>query len=246
MGLISNKITREKLQPGDHIYTWRIARAYAHHGIYVGDGKVVHYTHIGGPQSGIPVSLTPKHRMCLICKDHSSFKGGKVLISCLDCFLAGGKLYLFKYNVSKTAFLAKPRGGTSTLAPSDPPEDVLVRANFHLHIDGWFGDYDLRENNCEDFAIYCKTGLLVCKKNSFGTSGQVNAAAAASLALVVHACGLSMLGVGVYCYARVKNDVSRNDDVVKVPAKELVSILESDRTSAREVWLSIAGSKFMG
>ena len=32
MGLISNKITREKLQPGDHIYTWRIARAYAHHG----------------------------------------------------------------------------------------------------------------------------------------------------------------------------------------------------------------------
>ncbi|CAF1782523.1 unnamed protein product [Brassica oleracea] len=276
MGLFSNKISREEVKPGDHIYSWRTAYVYAHHGslslthfplyvsiilsnvslyagIYVGDNKVIHFTRGGGRQTEtgtfldkLVVSSSPNYPQCLVCKDHSSFNGDKVITSCLDCFLAGGNLYLFKYNVSRSSFLAKPRGGTCTLAPSDPPEDVLVRANFQLHMDGWFGDYDVTENNCEDFAIYCKTGLLVCKKNRFGTSGQVNAAAAASLALALHACGLSMLGVGVYCYGRVASDVSRNGDVIKVPAKKLVSILESDRTSPREGWLSIAGPKFRG
>lgn len=31
------------LQPGDHIYVRRKGRLYAHHGIYVGDGKVIHF-----------------------------------------------------------------------------------------------------------------------------------------------------------------------------------------------------------
>lgn len=244
MGLFSNKISRKKVQPGDHIYTWRTAHTYAHHGIYVGDGKVVHYTH-RGPKNGIGVISSSLSRLCLICKDNYSFTGDKVITSCLDCFLAGGKLFLYKYNVSRSAFLANPRGGTCTLAPSDPPEDVLLRAKFHLDkINGWFGDYQLTENNCEDFAIYCKTGLLVCEKNSYGNSGQVNTAVAATLALVVHACGLSMVAFGLYCYARIESDVSKNDKLIKVTAQKLVSIL--NLPTAREEWLRIAGSKFRG
>ncbi|KAL0751469.1 hypothetical protein Bca101_033472 [Brassica carinata] len=199
MGLFSNQISREKVKLGDHIYTWRTTHAYAHHGIYAGKGKVVHFTHGGGSPSGITVSSTLNYYpLCLICKEHYNFEGYKVIHSCLDCFLAGGDLNLYEYNVSMRFFIAKTIGGTCTLAPSDPPDDVLVRANFHLKIDGCFGDYRLRNNNCEDFAIYCKTGFLVYKKNRFGTSGQVNAVAAASLGLAVNACGLTMLGISAY------------------------------------------------
>ncbi|KAJ0243632.1 LRAT domain-containing protein [Hirschfeldia incana] len=253
MGVFSNKISREEVKTGDHIYTWRAVHTYAHHGIYVGDGKVVHFTSGRGPQTETRMlvsSSSTSYPLCLICKDHYSFEGFKVTSSCLDCFLAGGNLYLYQYNVSMRSFLAKPIGGTCTLEPSGPPEDVLFRANFQLqHLDGWFGDYHLQNNNCEDFAIYCKTGLLVYKKNKYGNSGQVNAVAAASAALVVNACGLTMVGVGVYCYARVRRDVSSKrmkGKVIEVSAKKLVSILESDCTSPREGWLSIAGSKFFG
>ncbi|KAG2273802.1 hypothetical protein Bca52824_056357 [Brassica carinata] len=159
-------MSKRKVKLGDHIYTWRTTHAYAHHGIYAGKGKVVHFTHGGGPPSGITVSSTLKYYpLCLICKEHYNFEGYKVIHSCLDCFLAGGDLYLYEYNVSMRFFIAKTIGGTCTLAPSDPPDDVLVRANFHLKIDGCFGDYRLRNNNCEDFPIYCKTGFLVYKKN---------------------------------------------------------------------------------
>merc|ERR1712183_216611 len=47
MGLLSNRVQRESLKPGDHIYPWRTAYIYAHHGIYVGDDKVIHFTRRG-------------------------------------------------------------------------------------------------------------------------------------------------------------------------------------------------------
>lgn len=34
MGVFSNKIDHEQLNPGDHIYSWRQAYIYAHHGIF--------------------------------------------------------------------------------------------------------------------------------------------------------------------------------------------------------------------
>ena len=35
MGLLSHRICREELRPGDHIYSWRVAYLYAHHGQYL-------------------------------------------------------------------------------------------------------------------------------------------------------------------------------------------------------------------
>ena len=32
MEVVSNKIDRENLKPGDHIYSWSVAYAYSHHG----------------------------------------------------------------------------------------------------------------------------------------------------------------------------------------------------------------------
>ena len=38
----SPRLTEEDLLPGDHIYVKRSTRFYKHHGIYMGDGKVIH------------------------------------------------------------------------------------------------------------------------------------------------------------------------------------------------------------
>ncbi|KAG2710024.1 hypothetical protein I3760_04G006100 [Carya illinoinensis] len=175
MGVLSNKIERENLKPGDHIYTWRRAYAYAHHGIYVGDENVIHFTRGPGQEIGsgpvldrIIVSSSPSYRPmgipCSRCGDQSNLNG--VIISCIDCFLSGGNLYLFEYGVSKAFFLFQVRGGTCTLASSDPPEDVIYRAKYLLR--NGFGSYDIFKNNCEDFALYCKTEKLLA-----GRSGQV-------------------------------------------------------------------------
>ena len=37
-------LSEKDLSPGDHIYVKRKAAFYSHHGIYAGDGKVLHYT----------------------------------------------------------------------------------------------------------------------------------------------------------------------------------------------------------
>ncbi|CAN7037854.1 unnamed protein product, partial [Brassica rapa subsp. trilocularis] len=201
MGLLSNKISRDELKAGDHIYSWR-SYIYTHHGIYVGDGKVIHFTRGGGLEIGtgtildkIIVSSVPHHgdNPCPDCGDQTNLNG--VISSCLDCFLSGGNLYLFDYNVSKAIFLAKQRGGTCTIAASDPPEDVVARAKFLLLRNG-FGEYHLLDNNCEDFAIYCKTGLLVLSVTKSGSSSQVNSVCAAGgvVTLTLRALGVGTSG----------------------------------------------------
>ncbi|CAH2066012.1 unnamed protein product [Thlaspi arvense] len=211
MGILSNKISRDEVRPGDHIYSWRTAYLYAHHGIYVDDGLVIEY--IRGSSTKLP---------CRICRGRS--RSGGVTSSCLDCFLGGGNLYRYEYNVSKAALLAKVRGGTCTTATSDPPEDVLYRADFLLRENG-FGVYDLFENNCETFAIYCKTGLVSCEKNRLGiSSGQSTSFVAAAVVVALPGPGFC-----AYNVARLISDIGmrakRGDDGVnKVPVEELVDM----------------------
>lgn len=88
--------------------------------------------------------------------------------------------------------MAKQRGGTCTTAPSDPPEEVVHRAKYLLSGNG-FGEYHLLDNNCEDFAIYCKTGLLVFSVTKSGSSSQVNSVCAAG---GIASLTLRYLGVG--------------------------------------------------
>ncbi|KAL3729181.1 hypothetical protein ACJRO7_026304 [Eucalyptus globulus] len=255
MGVLSNKIERDQLKPGDHIYSWRHFYLYAGHGIYVGEGKVIHFTRGAGHEIGrgpvldrIISSSCPSPPVgtdCQICGDQSRLDG--VISSCIDCFLSGGNLYLFEYGVSPFFFLASARGGTCTVAKSDPPEDVLHRA-FYLLQNG-FGGYNLFKNNCEDFAIYCKTGLLVVTAGSGGQSGQAAAFQAAVSAvgfspltlLTTRVRGLAVSGLAVgglavgglaavsygkYCISCLVSDIGFRHDVVKVPAERLVDLFD--------------------
>ncbi|KAK6127534.1 hypothetical protein DH2020_038737 [Rehmannia glutinosa] len=238
VGVLSNKIGRDELKPGDHIYSWRHSYLYAHHasGIYVGDGNVIHFTRGAGQEIGTGTVLdrfifssspsNPSDSPCPRCGDQSKDDG--VISSCLECFLSDGELYQFQYGVSPAVFIAKARGGTCTLARSDPPEDVLYRAEYLLQ--NGFGVYNIFKNNCEDFAIYCKTGLLVFTTVSVGRSGQAASFLAAASAIVSSPLrfmttgfgGLTAMGCGIYCISRIVSDIGVRRDVMKIPVERLV------------------------
>lgn len=163
---------------------------------------------------------------CPRCGDQSKMDG--VMSSCLECFLSDGELYLFHYGVSPVIFLAKARGGTCTLAKSDSPEDSVHRANYLLQ--KGFGGYNIFKNNCEDFAIYCKTGLLIFTSVSLGRSGQATSFLAAATAVLSSPlrfmttgfAGLTVVGCGIYSICRIVNDIGVRRDVMKIPVERLV------------------------
>lgn len=232
MGLLSNKVDKSELSTGDHVYSWRKAYTYAHHGIYVGGNKVVHFTRGPGQELGTGTifdafvsSSIPTQ--CLRCPDCGfQRENSGVMLSCLDCFLAGGPLYRFEYGVSPAIFLAKARGGTCTLAESDLPELVIHRAMYLLQ--NGFGNYDIFENNCEDFAIFCKTGLLV-EKSGLGRSGQAASILGVPFAAILSSPfgfllagpGVATVTAGLYCLSRYATDIGIRTDVVKAPVENL-------------------------
>lgn len=155
-------------------------------------------------------------------------EGHGVVSTCLDCFLAGGVLYRFEYAVKPALFLAKARGGTCTLAVSDPDDIVVHRANYLLN--NGFGCYNVFKNNCEDFAIYCKTGLLVVVQSTMGQSGQAVSIIGGPIAAVLstplrlvttNVYGMAATAVGVYCASRYAADIGMRRDVVKMSVEDL-------------------------
>ncbi|CAH9110695.1 unnamed protein product [Cuscuta epithymum] len=136
MGFLSQRVERSELAAGDHIYTWRAGFVYAHHGIYVGGKKVVHFTATEGSTDATTrlFAVCTSSSICpTVCTnqdipDCGFHKSSGVFLSCLDCFLGNGLLYRFEYGQRSLVLLAKLRGGTCTTAESDPPETVIRRA----------------------------------------------------------------------------------------------------------------------
>lgn len=233
MDIFSQKIERSELKVGDHIYTWR-KQVYSHHGIFIGEDKVINFVNpkrgsfrfsVGSSSSVGDKKLIPcpKPKYCGLEK----VTGSGVRVSCIDCFIKNGSLYRFKYQASHGFLLFKLRGGTCTTARSDPPEEVIHRANY-LYENG-YEEYDLMNNNCEDFALYCKTGLWSTNKNYQGRSSQAN---------MVHPTSSTYLQDGIdeivqrlltaipRSFSKRENkDLGIRDDVEKVPVEKLSSYL---------------------
>ncbi|GMI98467.1 hypothetical protein like AT1G01225 [Hibiscus trionum] len=236
MGLLSNKVERNEIKPGDHIYTYRAVFTYSHHGIFVGGSKVVHFRPERNLDSSIEASselydpISPQSA-CPIFPDCGFRRPNSgVVLSCLDCFIRNGSLYCFEYGVTPSVFLAKVRGGTCTTAVSDPLGTVIHRAMYLLQ--NGFGNYDIFQNNCEDFALYCKTGLLIMEseKVGVGRSGQASSVMGAPLAALISSplkllmpspVGVATLTAGMYCMSRYATDIGVRSDVVKVAVEDL-------------------------
>ncbi|KAI3449289.1 hypothetical protein Pfo_005954 [Paulownia fortunei] len=237
MGLLTNRVERNEIRPGDHIYTYRAVFAYSHHGIFVGGSKVVHFTRVETSSSSnsevySQTAECPTFPDCGFRQPNSG-----VVLSCLDCFLHNGSLYCFEYGVSPSVFIAKVRGGTCTTAASDPADTVIHRAMYLLQ--NGFGNYDVFQNNCEDFTLYCKTGLLTVDRLGVGRSGQASSVIGAPLAallssplklLVPSPVGVATMTAGMYCMSRYATDIGVRTDVIKVAVEDLAGNLAWENT----------------
>nr|XP_043622792.1 protein LEAD-SENSITIVE 1-like [Erigeron canadensis] len=203
--LWSHQVKQSAIKPGDHIYTWTAGCVYSHHGIYVAKNMVVHLSasehgssgSINSLFSGFIVSSPIHQASCSIpwCGFHGC--GNGVVVFCLDCFSRNRSLYLFQYEVGTYAFFLKLRGGTCTTAKSDPPGPVIERA-MHLLKYG-FGPYDVVMKNCEDFALYCKTGLAVHNDQDLpsGIGGKVNSWLVLPLSVIVSMTLVRFMGTPI-------------------------------------------------
>ncbi|KAF5807930.1 putative LRAT-like domain-containing protein [Helianthus annuus] len=201
MDLFSQEIERSELKKGDHVYVWRMVLLYNHHGIYVGDGKIIHFVdpRMDGSFLSSSSSSSSLTRCRMSCCGSEKVAGSGVRMSCIDCFIENGSLCRYKYQAEKWFVVFKLRRGTCTTARSDRPEEVVHRATY-LFENGYV-EYDLEDNNCEDFALYCKTGLWSTNKSTQKRSSQV----------------IFDLNKGI-----VKlRELGVRKDVVKVPVEEL-------------------------
>ncbi|KAK2978664.1 hypothetical protein RJ640_019121 [Escallonia rubra] len=208
-------------------------------GIYVGGNKVVHFTREQNSSSGdysassisSPGFSTSSSKVPSTCPNFPDcgFRQPEsgVVLSCLDCFLGCGSLYHFEYGVTPSIFLAKLRGGTCTTAETDAPEAVIDRAMYLLR--NGFGNYDVFKNNCEDFALYCKTGFLILDQTSLGRSGQAASIVGAPLAALLSSSlklfltspvGVVAATAGMYCMSRYATDIGVRTDIVKVKVED--------------------------
>lgn len=102
----------------------------------MGDSKVVHFQ--------TPLETGRMDSSEIVESDFQEFLGPE-----------SSEWYLYKYSASEEEFSGNPRGTCTTIC-SEPVETVLVRAREALR-EG-FGQFNIVGSNCEDFALYCKTG----------------------------------------------------------------------------------------
>ncbi|KAL6525972.1 hypothetical protein OROHE_015496 [Orobanche hederae] len=209
--------------------------------IYIGDDKVVHFSQHQNPTSApFCSSSSSVGKMAAIsCSDFAecglikSHEIG-VIKSCLNCFLGDGSLYRYQYAVNGLTLATKIRGGTCTTAKSDPREDVIHRAMYLL--ENGYGEYDVVSNNCEDFALYCKTGLVISRRggrhDQGNCSGQVSSVVFVPLSMILSLTSkifssnplvYGATTVGTHVFGRYASDVGVRDDVSKVAVEEIAA-----------------------
>ncbi|PON97039.1 Endopeptidase, NLPC/P60 domain containing protein [Trema orientale] len=155
---IDQNLYSSQFQAGDHVYSFRKAHFYSHHGIYVGENRVIHFRGTQKPESSKSSDRTPTR--CEVCQ-YSRKEDRGVVKCCLDCFRKGHRLFRFEYGVSSSHFVLNRSGTCTTGSCRYSPEEVVRRATEMLNSVEGFGEYVLLRNNCETFAVYCKTNKPV-------------------------------------------------------------------------------------
>ncbi|KAF3577608.1 hypothetical protein DY000_02030036 [Brassica cretica] len=181
--------------------------------IYVGAGKVIHCTRRGGLEIGTGTYLdkiiqisVPRHggdNPCPNCGDQSTLNG--VISSCLDCFLAGGNLYLFQYDVSKAILVARRSSQVNSVCAAGGVASLALR---FIGVGRTAGQ---------------AASLVVCPASVVSA-----AASAISTTLGFVTTGFSAMavaGYSKYCIGRVAYDVGVRKYIRKVPVEELSTLM---------------------
>ena len=134
----THAVDKRTLKPGDHIYAYRGLGFYSHHGIYTGEKgqEVIHFT-----------------------GDRRKSKTTAAIQACsLDVFLSQRQLRLASYNETRKSMMLK-RSGTVHKLQSLSADKVLNTAKHYLENPREWDNYHVLTNNCEHFAVYCKTEI---------------------------------------------------------------------------------------
>jgi cell wall-associated NlpC family hydrolase len=137
----SQSTLKEKADYGDIIGVSR--GVYEHYGIYLGNNRVIHYTSF---ESDISMKNTIMETdMSHFLRDSSSY----FIFNCENQEKS-------KIIVSQSAFKSlKNLFASGLVLEIYTPKETVERAKSRLNED----EYHLALNNCEHFAIWCKTGV---------------------------------------------------------------------------------------
>ncbi|KAK6127546.1 hypothetical protein DH2020_038704 [Rehmannia glutinosa] len=235
VGVLSNKIGRDELKPGDHIYSWRHSYLYAHHGIYVGDGNVIHFTRGAGQEIGTGTVLdrfifssspsNPSDSPCPRCGDQSKDDG--VISSCLECFLSDGS-YINSSTVSHLPYFSlKLAAAHARLPVQTHPKTYFTAPNISSRMVSGFTTFSrttarISRSTAKRVCSSSRPSVLdgVVKRRPFWLL----------LARSYHRRrfmttgfgGLTAMGCGIYCISRIVSDIGVRRDVMKIPVERLV------------------------
>lgn len=132
---------------GDVIAVRRMAGAYQHYGIYIGGGEVIHYAAPGGDFGDS------------ICVHKTAF----------DRFLDGGEGFALEFSQNYTGNVIAPLPASSPFGAIKTVADLIKSIGYRVYSGketvqraySRLGEnkYSLIFNNCEHFALWCKTGI---------------------------------------------------------------------------------------
>ncbi|OAE20101.1 hypothetical protein AXG93_1403s1030 [Marchantia polymorpha subsp. ruderalis] len=130
-------------------------------GIVDADGRLIHIVrnrHLYKDKTHRRTSglIRPGSKKCQDenCPTYFGDRNCGVIKTCIECFKEDGELHKYYYG-NKSYCSWKLIDGESE--KSSDPEEILARACCSLENNN-FEHYDLLDNNCEDFALYCSTG----------------------------------------------------------------------------------------
>lgn len=140
-----------RLTPGDILATGRADGLYQHFGVYIGDGKVIHYAAEGSDFGGrITIHEAPLSDFCadseqIYVLDFPDDRGYPTMRTWQGDFAVPdpseeGPLFRLVRETSYHLYT---------------PEETVARAKSRIGEE----NYNLVVNNCEHFAIWCKTGI---------------------------------------------------------------------------------------
>lgn len=135
-------------QYGDVIFVERYNGLYRHFGIYIGDDKVIHFA--------APDGDFDKKNACI----HETS---------LDHFKDGSEIYVmtFSEKYESSSALGNLNFEKFLYYKLQTPEETVARAKSMLGRKGLKDKgYNIIFNNCEDFAIWCKTNIAESKQVS--------------------------------------------------------------------------------
>lgn len=144
--VIKNKIeneyiyeSRERPELGDVIFCRRNISLYKHFGIYIGKGKVIHFASEAN-------DIDPDHAV--------------IHETTLKKFSDGDRVYVMKFPEKYSAGSKLRQLLMSDDYQLMSPKETVARAKSKLGMRGINDDgYNVFTNNCEDFAIWCKTNV---------------------------------------------------------------------------------------